>query len=184
MLRLLLGVLLVCAADGLIRVPLSRERVRAQPVKRAVPRQTRWDNVLDKNWRTHINKPLAPSVPKVPMLNDENEAWIGSVSIGSPSQTFRVSGHQLLSFFFCFLFFVFCFFVFVFFLPIELILNFPFRSCLILAHPTFGFLPFSVLSNSIRVVLESRNTTHQRRQQRCPIHAKVCNMENNFVLLT
>ncbi len=114
MLRLLLGVLLVCAADGLIRVPLSRERVRAQPVKRAGPRQTRWDNVLDKNWRTHINKPLAPSVPKVPMLNDENEAWIGSVSIGSPSQTFRVSAHQLLSFFFCFLFFVFLFLFFFF----------------------------------------------------------------------
>jgi hypothetical protein len=74
--------------SGLRSVPLRRERIRSTPVKRVGPRRTRWDGLFS-TW-PHVSHKQLAQVPSVPMLNDENEAWIGEVSIGQPTQNFRV----------------------------------------------------------------------------------------------
>jgi hypothetical protein len=73
---------------GIHSVPLRRERIRSTPVKRVGPRRTRWDGLFS-SW-PHVSHKQLAQVPSVPMLNDENEAWIGEVSIGQPAQNFRV----------------------------------------------------------------------------------------------
>ena len=88
---LVLAVSVVEGRGGVLRVPLRRERVRNQLLRRTTPvggRRTRWDGLL-AGW-PHVKHSQLATVPSVPMLNDENEAWIGTVSIGTPAQNFRV----------------------------------------------------------------------------------------------
>ncbi len=102
------GKKLLKPTPGLLSVPLRRERIRSKPVRRTKasgPRRTRWDGLF-AGW-PHVSHKQLASVPSVPMLNDENEAWIGEVtslllvfhcadlanekvSIGQPAQSFRV----------------------------------------------------------------------------------------------
>lgn len=82
------SVLVDCS--NVVRIPLRRERIRPVALRPAhgTPRQTRWDGLF-RGW-PRVDRTKLASVPRVPMLNDENEAWIGTVSIGSPAQNFRV----------------------------------------------------------------------------------------------
>jgi hypothetical protein len=52
---------LCCCVEGLLRVPLTREKVRAAPVVRTGPRRTRWDGVFGPNWRKEVTR----AIPKV-----------------------------------------------------------------------------------------------------------------------
>jgi hypothetical protein len=82
---MLLLVLLLVSSDALIRVPLSREKVRVNPLIRRSG-LSRWDGVLTKKGaKWTVTK---ANIPKVPMLNDENEAWIGNDAFFSSSSFF------------------------------------------------------------------------------------------------
>lgn len=76
-------------ASSLLSIPLHRESLRKERIPVAArSHATRWGGLF-KHW-PKVERHEIAQIPSVPMLNDENEAWVGEVSVGTPKQTFRV----------------------------------------------------------------------------------------------
>lgn len=98
-------------ATALVRVPLERRSQGAewrssaglaplltstcgqgnQARRAGVPLRTRFDGVVTK-WPACLETRncFTRSVPSVPMTNDYNEVWVGTVAVGQPQQLFRL----------------------------------------------------------------------------------------------